>query len=412
MEVTLEEEKFCCKLFKATVTKEEIESDFQKAYNQLNRETVIPGFRKGKAPISLLRNRYNKTVTEELKAELPIKYFKEYAKQNEIDYFEEVTIKTISLDENKGMKFSLVYETLPDLSMIDLSKISIHEIKEKVIEEKDIDAAIENLRRAYAVLSPISEGNNLEEGDLFKFDYIISPQKQEENDKVEDSKETEGNEQAHTYTDLEMELTENRISSLFVGTEPDPEKVKSFIDIVSNVKIGSETTFKMKPPFPLMKPPKIQETTEEEMKKDSMSEEEEVEITIKIKEAKKVELPEVNDDFAQMVIKESDVGKLKEKVVSELNENARENARNEMKWAILNEVFKTFTFDVPRTLLKRSLDNVKKQNGMLTKENGGNRTVEEVEEFEKKHMLETYLSTKIDLLFDHFIKKNNIEPSQ
>ena len=119
MEVKIEDEKFCNKIFIGDVSSDDLKREFHNAYMKINKNVIIPGFRKGKAPISLIRNRYKQAVTDDLKDELPIKFFKDYATENNLVYFGDPRVKKINLDEEKGMKFSIIFESLPDLSNIE-----------------------------------------------------------------------------------------------------------------------------------------------------------------------------------------------------------------------------------------------------------------------------------------------------
>ena len=78
----------------------------------------------------------------------------------------------------------------------------------------------------------------------------------------------------------------------------------------------------------------------------------------------------------------------------------------------MNEIFKEYPFDVPRSLVKNNLEKMKKQQGVVS--GGEGKDAEEVDsdEFEKRHILESYLSTKIDILFDFLIRKNELEFSR
>ncbi|MBU1627349.1 hypothetical protein KKB18_08275 [bacterium] len=408
MEITIENEKNCCKIFKANLSKEEVEKDFTDAYKEINRNAVIPGFRKGKAPLSLVRNHYKKTATEDLKNELPVKYFREYSEKNNISHLGEVTVRTVTLDEDKGMKFTLVFETMPDLSVIDLSKISIHEVKDKEVTVEDIEAATLKLRKAYAVLSPIPEGSLVEEGNRIKFDYTIPSLAGLEghSEKMEgiDIDEKKG----LTFHDLEFELLEESIRTFFLKEDVEPGKIKEFIGHITQIKVGDEKVIKMKPPYPLMMSPKQDEKTEEKPESKPPEEIEEVELTIKIKEAKKIDLPEVNDDFAQTVIKEKSVDKLREKIKEELADNNRENVRNEMKWAIFNEVFKIYPFDVPKSLVMKTFETIKKQREHSHDHEGDHAHNHNDEELENRYMLESFVATKIDIFLDYLIKKNGL----
>jgi trigger factor len=415
MNVTIEDEKFCQKVMNAEIPWETIEKDFTDAYQKLNKSVVIPGFRKGKAPLTLVKNKFKKEVVEDLKDELPFKYFKEYMDSYKLSYIGDPSLRTVTLEEQKNLKFSIIYEALPDLSSIDLKQISINEVKENTVTAEDIDQALQNLRKSHAVLSPLPEDKLVEVNDYIKFDYeLLKDDKTSHVERIEQENELEKGPIPYLLDNIELVLSEEFLKRLFSDSDVSDEKIKEFIGFITSMKTGDDKIFEMESPIPLMKYFNVKENLEKLTGEVDSSLPKKHFIRIKIKEAKKFDLPELNDDFAQMVINEKDLSKLRNQIVEELKENARENTKNEMKWAVLNEIFKKYQYDVPKTLVKERFERMKKMKEHHHSHESENDDIgsDVHQEEEEQEALQVYVTTKIDLLYDHIIKTNKLEVSK
>ena len=154
----------CRHLFKIEVPKDDITSLYDEVYKKIQKETALPGFRKGKAPIELLKQDY-----------------KEYAKKKVLELAVEDSysnamrsaglspvgmphIENVKFAEGSGLSFDATVEAKPK---VDVKNYKALKIKKKPIEVKDddIQKALENLRQLAAQYKTI-EPRPVQEGDF------------------------------------------------------------------------------------------------------------------------------------------------------------------------------------------------------------------------------------------------------
>ena len=143
-----------------------IVKDVEKAFM---REAQIPGFRKGKVPIEIIRKEFASGLKQEIERAMFQKNYPDAVKAEAIEEVALADVKDMKYDENGG-GFVAVVEVKP--------KFKLPTYKGHKIEEKDTkveDAAVQDqlarLRAAYAKYEDAKEGETAQDGDFVQIDY-------------------------------------------------------------------------------------------------------------------------------------------------------------------------------------------------------------------------------------------------
>ena len=89
-----------------------------------------------------------------------------------------------------------------------------------------------------------------------------------------------------------------------------------------------------------------------------------------LKELKEKELPELNDDFAQEVSEFENLAELRNSLEERFKKENEDNAKAKKQEALLNELVKHATFDLPETMIQQEVDAMLTQTAMRLSQQG------------------------------------------
>jgi trigger factor len=311
MKVTVEELAPCKKKVHVEVDPEEMDKKFQEAYRELQQKTQIPGFRPGKAPLSLLKVRFGDYVRDKVLEKTFPETYEKAIEEAGIKVATEPNVPVLELEEGRPFKIVIEVEEEPDFELKEYEGLEIEEVKYQVTPE-EVERFIGRMRDQKATLSD-REDKTARDGDLVVVDYDI-----EVNGEVLDSKKGEG-------------------MSLVLGSG---ETVSGFEDGVVGHKV--DDTFPIGVEIP-------QNHYDEALAGKSAK------FIITLKEVKEREIPELNDDFAKEMGYES-LEEMKEKVMETLREEHEQRAEAEMMAQIRDKLVTQYDFSVPSSLVEKEVE--------------------------------------------------------
>ncbi len=146
------------------VPEEKVQAEVDTRLKSLARQVKVDGFRPGKVPARIVRQRFGKQVREEVIYDLIGSSLREAIKEQALRIAGEPQITPTEMAEGKGLKFEAEFEVYPE---IELAAIEELEIAKPVCEitEADVDEMIEKLREQkktwQAVERPAQEGDKV-----------------------------------------------------------------------------------------------------------------------------------------------------------------------------------------------------------------------------------------------------------
>ncbi|KPL24305.1 MAG: hypothetical protein AMJ75_04025 [Phycisphaerae bacterium SM1_79] len=157
--VTIEQIGPCKKKVIVEIPQEAIENATDKQYDELRKEALVPGFRKGRAPRRLLEKRFGKETTEQIKLKLLIDASDSAIKDNQLDVLGEPDIdhEKVDMPESGPLKFEFEVEVRPEIDLPPLEGIPLTRTKLQVTDEQ-ISREIERLQRWSGVWTPRDKG--------------------------------------------------------------------------------------------------------------------------------------------------------------------------------------------------------------------------------------------------------------
>ena len=292
------------------VSPEEVQPQLDRAFEKYRKKIHIDGFRKGKVPVSLIRQRYGDAIQAEAVDDLVQTFFRKAVVEEKLPIVSQATVKDVSSDENQPLVFTAEVEVEPDVEVSNYTGIKVEKEVQKVAGE-EIDQTLEVLREQRAELLDREGGaitGDVVEGDVQALDSSGVPVIGQKWDK----------------------------RSFELGKPPLGDLVG---DQLTGVKIGDDRMFTVVQP----------ETA------DGKSEKREDRYSIKVTAVKEKVLPELNDVFAKEIGEFETLDELKIDVEERLQAQRDGDTERNLRNRIADEIVKRNDFELPPSMVESAL---------------------------------------------------------
>lgn len=157
--------------FTIEIKKDEIEKKFNETLDKYAADIKLPGFRVGKAPIEVVRNRFKDAIQEEvINQVLNDAVFKKIEKEK-LRVLTKPVVKKIDYQEGQDLKADMMMEVLPEINLPDLETLEV-EIPLKDLEHEPFDEqkAIDRLLSSQMRQVPVTD-RGVKENDMVALKY-------------------------------------------------------------------------------------------------------------------------------------------------------------------------------------------------------------------------------------------------
>ncbi|BBB31938.1 trigger factor [Thermotomaculum hydrothermale] len=143
----------------------ELENEYNEIVKEYRNAASIPGFRKGKAPVSIIEGRFKYEIERELLKYIVEKYYNEVKEEAGKTVYEHLSSYDFSKKDGATLKF--YFEVMPEIENIDLENLEVKIKKEKEVNiDEEVEKVIEDLRNKYAKVKPVEDRDTVEKGDI------------------------------------------------------------------------------------------------------------------------------------------------------------------------------------------------------------------------------------------------------
>lgn len=304
-----------------TVPAKDVEKAYTELLNKYAKEVQIKGFRKGKAPVHILEQKYGEAIAME-NADRIIESVAQEAVSEAKEKDQPLPYSTITHDPDlkvergKDLNFSFVYDVMPVVKLDKYTDLTV-KVEDSSVSKKEVDAEIERLREQNALVVEKKSGK-IEDKDIVTCSFY--------------------------EVDKDKNIVEGTQRNNFVFTVGSNANFYDLDDKVKGMKKGDEKTFKLS------------------YDKDNAPSQDyigkKINLFVKIDEIKVKDLPKLDNEFAQDISSEyktlKDLESNTKKKLNEKLEQVRENKRLEV---ILDEILKKVKIDVPVSMINMELEN-------------------------------------------------------
>ena len=133
------------------------------------REAQLPGFRKGKVPIALIRKEFASGLKQETERAMFRRYYSDAVKAEGLDEVALADVQDVKQGEDGG-GFVAIVEVKPVFKLPTYKGLKV-ESRDVSVKDDAVQAQLDNLRAAYATYEDAKEGDTVSEGDFVQIDY-------------------------------------------------------------------------------------------------------------------------------------------------------------------------------------------------------------------------------------------------
>ena len=295
------------KEYKVSIPAQDVAKKLDEKLTSISKNIKLPGFRPGKAPKSMLKQKYNASLMSDVLEEMVNAASENVISEKKLRPAVLPGIKVTSFGEGKDIEFEMNVEVLPEIKLNDVSALSLEKQMAEVPAE-EVEKALGYLAKSRRETQKVEADRASVKGDTVVIDFIGSV----------DGVEFKGG-KGNNYP---LELG----SGAFIP---------GFEDQLIGKKAGEKVDVKVK--FP------ENYHAKDLAGKDSV-------FAVEIKELRETKDVKIDDDFAKS-LGEKSLDDLKEKISARIKNDYEAASRMKLKRQLLDALDKEYNFEVPQSLV-------------------------------------------------------------
>ena len=329
IETKLESKSPILKEITITVKPETIRDYIEKQFTDLQKKAALKGFRKGKVPMTILKQQFMGDVKSDVFSKVIQDSYSKALDEHNINPvgYPKIEPKSgMNMDDGENLTFVAKVEIYPEIKVSEISKLKVSKPSTE-IKKDEIEKTVEQLRKSYADVEPTDYAGPAKDGDMLELSF-------------------EGTINGKSHEAL---IGKNRMLKMGAGQYMD-----GFENGILGMKKGESKTIEVE--FP----------------KDFQDKEfagNKAVFQVTVHEFKKETLPELNDEFAKKFRAEN-MADLRKKIEDDIKTSQERKSRNTLKERLIDAMIEANTFDVPSHFVSMQFEHLLKENAQTLAQQG------------------------------------------
>ena len=286
-----------------------VDAEIDRVARDYSRRARIPGFRPGKAPARVIKQRFKEQILQDVAHDLIPRAVEDAMSERGVEAVDTPDIRDVTIEEGQALTFTASFDTLPAFEPGDYSTVSLRHASSRV-EDAAVDQALQQLRQRSARFEPV-EGRGVVEGDTITLDL-----------------ERRGVGQPESHTDVAVEM----------GGKANPP---GFDEQLLGLEVGATKSFAIHFPADYA----ITELAGTD-----------VSYTVTVKAIRRRTLPDLDDEFAKDQGEFESLDALRARVREDLEHQARHAAERDTRADLMKQLAARVPFEIPASLVEREID--------------------------------------------------------
>ncbi len=286
----------------------------------------LPGFRQGKVPATVVKNRFAEDIKSEVVESLIPRYFRQETEKQNLHPVSQPRVTDLHIHEGEPLRFKASFEVLPEFDITGYQEISV-EKPDTSVSEEDVEKSLQQLREQNASFNAIDD-RSLQDGDFAQVAFRGTP-------KNAGAQETEGQAADQKAEGQPVNMDDVLVEVGGSNTLP------AFTENLRGASPNEERTF---------------DVTYPEDFSDARLAGKTFEYSVTVKSVKQKHLPELNDDFAKELGQFADLNELRQRVRENMEAEKKHKAEHEGKDKIVDELLKQNEIAVPESMVEHQID--------------------------------------------------------
>jgi trigger factor len=294
-----------------TVPLEDIQAETERVLLKIQKKANLPGFRPGKAPLSIIKNRFHPDIRQEVMEALIPKALGKRFKEERLDVVGQPSIVDLKFDEGQPMVFKAQFDVHPEFVLGEYKGLEV-EYEDPIVPEEDIAKRLEDLRESKA------EYINIDPRPIVDGDYAVVG--------------------LESIEGIEGEPIKNPEMTLKVG---DPDTIPAFTEALLGMSPGDTKYVDISYP---------EDYGQERLAGKT------VKFDVELKFVRSKELPDLDDEFAQGMGDFRTLDELREQVKNSIFGERQYESQDTAKSALLEKLADIHDFPVPEEYIERQTE--------------------------------------------------------
>ena len=323
MKVQVTESDTWRRTLEVEVPGEDVEKRFDTAYRSYSKTLNLPGFRKGKIPLNVVRKRFGKAIQGEVLQEVMQEFYREASRSEGLNPVSEATIEEVDYDEGTPLTFKASVDIKPELEVEGYKRIKVTRPVFKV-EDSDVEGHLGYLQDQGATEKVVDRAAELGDvilADIQEIDESGVPivgRKQED----------------RTFLIGGRNATNHDLDNQLVGISAEEDRRVN------------------------LKHAEADDHDHDEGHHHDHPDGQEVRFQVKAKEVRERELPNLDDEFAKDLGDFESLDALKDKIREDFQARADETSRRRLEENILDVIIEGNEFELPESMVENFLNNL------------------------------------------------------
>jgi trigger factor len=301
----------CRRELELEIPAEEIFKASEKVAKEFAKMARVPGFRPGKAPISLIKRRFAEDIKSEVLQNLVPETVEKALAEQKLTPVSQPQVDKLEFNEGQPVKFRASFDVLPEFTLANYRKLEI-EMPEMNLTDEDVTKALAEMQQRAAAFTPV-EGRAVQNDDFVQVKLDGTPEG--------------GGEPLQAESVL-----------CHVGAE---ETMEPFNENLRGANVGDHKNFDVN--YPADYP-------------DAKLAGKLFHYSVDVLGIKTKKLPELNDEFAKDVSDATSLDELKTKIRESLEHERDHRQKDLQREKVIGELVKLHDFPVPESLVEHQMD--------------------------------------------------------
>lgn len=291
-----------------------VERERESIVSKYQKLARIPGFRRGKVPASIVRQRFAEDINSEIVESLIPRYFREESQKQNLLPISQPRVTDLHLHDGEPLRFKAEFEVMPEFEVTGYTDI-LPEKTDATVTDEEVEQALNNLREQNATYAAIEEDRAIADGDFAQISFKGTP--------------SEGGGEP-------VEVPEALVE---IGS---PNTVKEFSENLRGAKVGEEREFDINYPSDFQ---------------DARLAGKILHYEAKITGIKKKSISELNDEFAKEVGADfQTLDDLRTRIRAGMAAEKEHQAEHKAKDKLVEDLVEKYDFPVPKALVDQQID--------------------------------------------------------
>lgn len=361
MQVSVEKTSNLGRKITVTLPVESMKEAVASKLDKIRATAKLDGFRPGKVPLSVIKQRYGKALEAEVVGELVQKNLPEALQSEKLNPAAMPNVESIKAEQDEPLEFVATFEIFPEIELVEFNTINVDDVKCDIVDA-DLDDMLKKIRGQHSEWSDVERPAH--DGDRLTIDF------------------------KGTIDDVAFEGGEAEKVPLTIGSK---SFIPGFEEGLIDAKVGEERT--------------IAVTFPEDYHVDSLAGKA-AKFAVTVHKIEQATLPELDEEFVKkMGIESGEVEAFKTQVREHMDTELARALKQKMKGQVFDSLIEKHSFDIPTQVEEQEIQSMYKQ----MNPNEENPTIASADVSEKMRS-DAKKRVQLGLIVTQIVKKHEIKP--